>query len=251
MIKTNLTDLTPARERYKVQIKLPSSGYVFPSAFPDGMLTVYPWAPELDDWVAKRTESSAKTIIQDLLPKLCDLNGCPTDKFIISEALLVWMVSRSIKSDRKVAFNTKCPKCGESSDMTICVPEDMELIGEKLADYCGFETLHLAQANDDITFSPTTVGQSRLVITRPQEQRKHPDAVVTLAVSLRRVNNTAPDNLSEACEYVAALSPLDYEAFKTGLEKAMPGVDNNLSLSCDACGFDYKHTLNFTETFFR
>ena len=248
-IKSNLPDLSPARDRYAVEITLPSGGYVDREAFPNGLIKVYPWTSELDEWVVKRTGNTQKVIVHDLLPKLCDLNGCEPESFLISEALLVWMVSRSIRSDRKVSFSTTCPTCSTTSSLNITVPDDLERTGEKPAGYQGTDTVMLPSTKDVVRHAPITVGKSRTVVQRPD--KGYPDTVATLGSAIVDVNGGKPDSLAEACDYVNALPPADFEALKVSVESGMPGLSNILQIQCDECGHEYPHTIKFTEVFFR
>ena len=252
-IKTNLPSLSPARERFKTTIQLPSGGYVDPDSFPDGNITVFPWTVELDEWVVKRHggNASKETILHDVFPKLCDLKKCVPDRFLLSEALLIWMVSRSIRNDQKVTFGTQCPACSTKADMTVGVPSDLELTGEKAKGYVGYDEVTLDDAKDALHVTPLTVGRSRAVITRPVGPRKFGDAVCNLAASIVSVNGGKPDTLDEACDYVSALSIRDYEHLNTCTGDLNPGVSTKLNIECDACKHHYQHALQFTDTFFR
>lgn len=252
-IKTNLPNLSPARERFKTTITLPSGGYVDAESFPDGNITVYPWTVELDEWVVKRHggNASKETILHDVFPRLCDLKKCPADKFLLSEALLIWMVSRSIRNDQKVTFGTQCPACNATADMTVGVPSDLEMTGEKPKGYPGFDEITLKDAKDVLHVTPISVGRSRAVINRPVGPRKFGDSVCNLAASIVSVNGGKPDTMDEACGYVSALSMADYEALNTQVGDLNPGVSTKLNIECDACKHQYPHTLQFTDTFFR
>ena len=251
-INTRLPDLSPARDRFKTTITLPSSGYVDTKAFPNGVLTVYPWTADLDEWVIKRHGSNASknTMLHDVFPKLCDLNGCPPDKFLLSEATLVWLVSRSIRSHQKAAFQTACPECGVKTELTVTIPDDLERTGEKPADYAGYEAVTLQDSTDTVQLSPLSVGKSRAALDRPAGSI-YADSVSMLAAMIHTVNGGRPDSMSEACQYVTALSPYDHGTLSKFAQDLNPGVSTRLEIECDACKHNYQHAIQFTDSFFR
>src|ERR1039457_4761744 len=98
-ITSNLKDLSPARDRYSKKVQLLSHGTINGQFFPDGQITIRPWDFQIDDWITTRLRRGlikGRTLLFQVLPKVCDLNGCPVDKFIASEVMTVLMLSRSI-----------------------------------------------------------------------------------------------------------------------------------------------------------
>ena len=104
-IKTNLKSLTPRRQAFKKQIQLPSHGFSNPQAWPDGLLNVYPWDSEIDDYLVEVAKKSSKqTVLFDLVAKLCDLNGGLLDDFVADETNIILLVSRALVQDNTILY---------------------------------------------------------------------------------------------------------------------------------------------------
>ena len=79
-LNTNLKDRTPRRDKFARKIKLLSGGYSCPEAFPEGMITVYPWDYQIDTWLQNARRGVGmdnETVLFQLVEKVCNLNGCP------------------------------------------------------------------------------------------------------------------------------------------------------------------------------
>jgi len=255
-LKTNLTSLTPAREKFKREITLLSHGYAAPQSFPDGKITVYPWDPETDDWIVDRIRRSggSSNFMWDLCARQCDLKGCPIDRFVVGDVNTVILVSRGIMNRNVVQISPKCPMCGKQATEEIKVPDNLSKIGEKSADYPGYDTITLPDCKDAVKIRPLVVGDMKKIDGRPEDDKLIlPDRLLKILVPVVEVNDTTPDTFSELQSWYDALHPIDKQELQDKEDELYPHLDQNLSVQCDNpdCKHIFQHILTFNEKFFR
>lgn len=255
-INTKLKDLRPARERYQRTIKLLSNGLVNGDYFPDGQLVVYPWDNGVDEWLAQRVRKGAikgRNVLFSVLPRVCNLNGCPPDKFLSSEVLLVLMVSRAILRNNQVTYDFECPHCSASGEAKLSIPDNLTKIGEKFAGWPGYDDITLAECQDVARVRPITVGEELAVIDRPEAVRLKTcgDAAARVISGLISVNGGAPTNPQEAITWFNAISPADQKQLIDDFDKTQPQLDTEIKHECDECGKLFSYNLRLDEDFFR
>ena len=259
-IKTNLTNLKPARERFKKVVNLVSGGKPNQQYFPDGKLTVFPWDHNIDDWITTRVRSgsnNARTLTFDLLPRLCNLNGCPPNDFLASEVILVMLVSRSVLLNDVIKFGHACPKCGATGEDQVKIPDELSRVGEKAADWPGWDLVTLPESKDVLKIRPATVGEELRLLNRSEVDRKRvSDSIWRMVAVLISVNESADgtgkvDNAQEAVVYLEALAPSDFKYLQEAYDKLQPGISTDVHIKCDGCGTEFEHTLKLDEDFFR
>lgn len=254
-LQTKLTDLRPAREKYSRTITLLSGGAACPGAFPEGKLTVFPWDSKVDEWFATRLRRGAgrgRTIFFYLLDQLCDLNGCPRDKFIASEVMTVLMVARSILYQDAVEYSAECPECGAVERTQLKIPDELEKIGEKAPDWPGFDTITLAKSGDVVRVKLLTVGEELAILERSEEQRRRcSDSVATVAAGIVAVNDGKPDSAAEVLTWLNALPPADFEQLSVQFDKLQPQLSTAVHHQCGSCGAAFDYSLRLDVDFFR
>lgn len=250
-IKTNMTELTPRRERFKREIQLLSGGYTDRQAFPSGMITIYPWDSSIDAWFQDRAMKGRQdTIFIDLFQKLCNLNGCPVDKFVSGDVFTVLMVSRALRTQNTLSYVAKCPACGHAESEKIVVPDELEKVGEKSLDYPGYDDITLPVCKDDVRISPLLVGQERS-ISESNDQDKMPNQLARVLYSIQLVGGGEPESIDEALEWYQALDPQDLDYLETQINEHNPHLDQEIHHKCDKCGEEFSHTLALDQEFFR
>lgn len=254
-IKSNLKSRVPRRQQYKQVITLLSHGYSSPQAWPDGRLTVFPWDNAIDQWII---ENSRKLNKQDLmlgvLRNCCDLNGGNVDDFISEEVNLVLLVSRALTTDGVVSYTTTCPYCGFKKDEKSKVPEELEKVGEKTADYKGSDLIELAAVKDAVQLRPLLVRDEKLIINRKDEERKSvSDQELRTVMRVVSINDTKPETLVELVDWYRALHPADAKQLEENGRSITPHLNANLKFICDEsdCGKKFNHPLTFDQEFFR
>jgi len=255
-INTKMKDLRPSKERYAKKIRLLSGGKINGEAFPDGALTVFPWDNGVDDWIQTRLSKGAlrgRTILFSVLPRVCNLGTCPLEKFVASEVMGVLMIARSILRNDTVIFETECPQCNHKAENKIKVPEQLERIGEKKADWPGYDVILLPDCGDEVKVRPITVGEELAVIDRTETQRNQTcsDVVARIIAGIVSINESKPDNAKEAITWFQALPPIDADYLINEFDKAQPQLSNVVHVQCDECGRSFDHSLRLNEDFFR
>jgi hypothetical protein len=251
-LKTNMKDLTPSRLRLRREITLLSHGFSCPDAFPDGRIVVYPWDADVDAWAVERAGRGLKNFMWDLLAKVCDLNGCPLEKFVVGDVSTVLLVSRALARANKVMYVAKCPECGHEHQDVITVPDELERVGEKSADYPGYDVITLPDCKDVVKIRPLLIGDFMAVENRPAPARqKYPDRLCRTLIPVVSVNDTTPDSFDELAAWYEALTPADKQYFVTQQDALYPHLNTDLDWTCDACGHKFVVPLVFNDKFFR
>jgi hypothetical protein len=254
--KSKLTDLRPARQKFSKAISLLSGGMVNAEYFPEGRLTVYPWDNQVDEWIQGRLRkgnTKGRTLLFHVLPKVCDMNGCPLDKFISSEVLMVLMVSRSILRNDVVEFESECPDCQTNHVNKLKVPDQLEKIGAKNSSWPGFDLIDLPTVGDQIKTRLVTLGEELAIIERPEADRGNicSDTIARLVAGIASINDGTPDRAIDVVNWFRALCPSDQEYLLEAFDKTQPQLGVAVHLKCDACGKEFDHVLQLDNDFFR
>lgn len=250
-IKSKMTDLTPGRQKYKQRIKLISGGYAAPAAFPNGEITVYPWDSSVDRWLAERARGPES--VYDLVPQLADLNGCPLDKFVLGDVSTILLVSRAIARQNIIEVRPICPHCRKSQGMDkVNVPDELEKLGEKQADFCGWDQIVLPVCGDEVKIRPLIVGDERGIVARSENQKRDvSDILARTLAAVVSINDTTPDNLTELVQWWMALHARDQEFIASEEDRLYPHLNTDLAYTCDGCAKDFKHRMALDQEFFR
>jgi hypothetical protein len=255
-IKTKLKDLRPSRERYARLIRLLSGGKINGAQFPDGAITVYPWDNQIDDWIQNRLQKGAlrgRTLLFNVLPRVCNLNGCRLEDFVSSEVMGILMISRSILRNDQVIFETECPFCSDKRQNQLKIPDQLERVGEKKADWLGFDVITLPECQDVVKVRPVTVGEEMALIERTDAVRAQTcnDTVARIIAGLVSINDSKHDNALEAITWFKALPPSDSDFLIEEFDKTQPQLSNIVHVQCDECGRSFDHGLRLNDDFFR
>ena len=249
-LKSNLPSLTPAREKFKRDVKLLSGGFSAPDAFPDGMITVYPWDSNVDDWLMERSKGGRKDqILFDLLPKICNLNGCDIKKFVVGDINTVLLVARSIPKDNKLILNLKCPKCNHSFTETLPLPDGLEKVGEKPAGYNGVDVITLPDCKDIVEVRPLLVEDEMAIMSR-SDKKNITDRQAHLISAIKSINATTGD-VAELYAWLMAIHPKDLAFLESQIDLFTPHLGMTVNIQCPACGHEFVHTLQLDAEFFR
>jgi hypothetical protein len=252
MIKTNLSSLLPRRQTYAKAWKLISGGYVNRAAFPNGMITIYPWDTEIDDYLVNATTTGEQNVLYGVLERVCNLNGCKVGDFVFSEVITVLLIARSAGSGGVLRYMSDCPACRTKEEEQIRVPEELEPQAQKPPDYSGFDVITLPACADKVAIRPLQVDDEKGVGERPAEERKRvEDGLLRKLLPVVTINDSRPDSLEELLSWYLALPPED-SRFLTEQEEALsPQLNRRIPHKCRACGTEFFHVLNFNERFFR
>lgn len=252
-IKTNLTDLTPARERFRKEVTLLSHGYYAQDKLPDGRITIYPWDSKVDDWLLERGKTgNRETILYDAISKVCALNGLPVTSLLVSDAMTIMMVSRSMQHNFQVQYTAVCPMCRAKEEATIVVPDQLGRVGEKKADYPGFEDVLLEASKDLVSVRPLTINDEYAIVQRDPSMRKNiTDRTARVYAAVVAVNGGSPDDINEIDTWYNALPPSDVVALREAVNNAEPKLDTRIKHVCDSCGSSFVYNLDINIDFFR
>jgi len=254
-IKTNLKSLTPRRQQYKREITLLSHGYNNPTAWPDGKITIFPWDNAIDQWLIENIRKAPKQeLVYGLLRHCCDLNGGNIDDFVADEINVVLLVSRALSTDGVVVYTSSCPYCGFKKPEKIKVPEELEKVGEKTADYPGFDTITLPVVNDVVKLRPLLVRDEKLIINREDDKKKSvPDAELRTLMRVVSINESKPDTLDELVIWFRALHVKDAKFLDEKGRDLTPHLNSNIPHICDDpdCGKKFTFPVTFDQEFFR
>jgi len=255
-LKSNITDRRHRREKFKREITLISGGFAKPDAFPGGKITVYPWDSSVEAWLTdvaiKATGPDRDRILYDLMTRICNLNGCPLDDFVVGDVNTVLMVSRSIGNMNQIQYLVICPKCGHEETCKILIPDELKPVGKKSPEYPGYDTVILDDCKDAVDIRPLRIKDELAITGRPPEQKQqisnHTAHVIGPVIS---VNKTQPDSILELLEWFNSLSPHDAKQLEEAIDAHTPHLSQDLIQKCDECGTVWKHRLLLDQDFFR
>jgi hypothetical protein len=254
-IKTNLKSMAPRRQQYKREITLLSHGYNNPTAWPDGKLTVFPWDSAIDQWLIDNVRKLSKPeLVYGLLRHCCDLNSGNIDDFVTDEINVVLLVSRALSTDGVVVYTSQCPFCGFKKQEQIKVPDELEKLGEKSADYPGFDLIKLPVVEDAVKIRPLLVRDEKLILTREEEKKKVvPDGELRTIMRVVSINDTKAETLDELVTWFRALHAKDAKFLEDEGRRLTPHLNTNIPHVCDEpdCGKKFTYPLNFDQDFFR
>lgn len=255
-IKTNLKSLTPRRQAFKKAIVLPSHGFSSPQAWPNGQITVYPWDSTVDDFLleASRKSSAKQNVLFDLVALLCDLNGGKLDDFVADETNIILLVSRALAQDNTILYTSVCPFCNAKEQEKVKVPDELEKVSEKQADYPGFDVITLPDCKDVIKVRPLLIADERAILERSGAERaKISDNTLRTLMRVVTINDSKPDTLAELKEWFDALPPKDARYLEEQARELSPHLNTLIPHVCanPTCAREFKHNLTFDQDFFR
>ncbi len=254
-IKTNLKSLTPRRQQYKREIQLLSHGYNDPVAWPDGKITVFPWDDATDRWmIANVRKLNKQELVYGLLQICCDLNGGKVDNFVADEINVVLTVSRALTTDGVIVYSATCPHCGAKKQEEIKVPDQLEKIGEKTADYCGYDEITLPVVKDVVKIRPLLVKDEQTIVSRKDADKKVlPDAELRTLMRIVSIGDGKPETLDELVQWFRALHAKDSRFLEDEGRRITPQLNTNIPHICDEpdCGRQFVQPLTIDQEFFR
>lgn len=252
---SKMANLTPCRLQLQEKIALLSGGYVKPDAFPNGEITVYPWDSTTDDWLAERMRKGDKnTVLFDMCERLCNLNGCPLDSFLVGDVYTVIFVSRAMRYGGEVEFEYTCPNpaCGYTARDTLKIPQQLGRVGEKSAAYPGYDTITLPICGDVVQIRPLQVKDEKLILGRDElSAQLMTERVMRILMPVVSINEGKPDAWEDIVRWYHALHPSDAETLDTKEKENSPHLDTDIPYLCDRCQRKFKHSLDFSTEFFR
>lgn len=251
--QSKLKDLRPRKVQFQKRIKLLSHGFAKPDSFPNGEITVYPWDTEVDDWLFERMKKGDQHMVMyDMAAKVCDLNGCPLDTFVVGDVNTVLLVSRSLRYNSVIEYEAECPHCSFKSVEAIKVPEELGRIGEKTADYPGFDEIILKDCQDVIRIRPLRVRDERNIADRDETSRAlMTDHVMRILTGIVAINEGEPSAWEEVLHWWNAISPRDCAFLEAEQKRLSPLLDSDIPHVCDRCRKKFTHTIEFGKDFFR
>jgi len=252
-IVTNLKSLTPRREVYKREITLVSSGFYNQKAFPGGKITVYPWDSAVDDWFQTRLRQPKREYaLWEVIEKVANLNGASYKEMPVGDIMTVLMVSRSIRNDCVIEYTSVCPNCQHKMVDKIAIPAELSKIGEKKADYPGYDEIILPDSKDVVRLRVLNVQDEMVIAERKEEDKKAmPDTEALILAPVLAVGGGKPESITEITTWYRALSPKDATELSKQRAMIMPQLDSDIKILCDGCQQEYKHTLDLQRDFFR
>lgn len=253
-IRTNLQPGTKSRrDTYKKSVRLISGGFSCRAAWPDGMITVYPWDHTIDEYLyeaGRKTDSSSA--VYGLLERCCDLNGAKIGDVVASEVTSLLLTSRALGVGGRVRYETVCPHCKHKDMESILIPEELGVVGQKELDYAGFDSITLPECGDVVTIRPLLVKDERLIEERPREEKESvSDTMLRLLASIVTVGGGAPENIREALDWYEKIPPGDARYLDQKRIELAPRLDSKILHGCDRCRREFAQTLTFDMQFFR
>lgn len=251
-INTNIKDLRPRKLVYKKEFPLISGGFSMRSTFPDGIVTVYPWDTETDQYLIEEAgKGGEEKVVLGLLKRLVEFKGAPIDRFIFSEINSVLLVARALQYGGNVSYTSICPFCKNKATESLNIPFDLEPLGMKPQDYPGYDDVTLPVSGDVVRIRPLEVQDYLAIENRPEVQKVIPDSVMHNLVPILSVGGGKPETVDEILQWYNALSPEDARYLADKELELTPRLNNQIEHTCDRCSHPFTHALQFNQKFFR
>jgi len=236
-LKTNITNLKPARQVYKQEITLLSKGYYNKQAFPEGKITVYPWDTDIEEWFLKRLRKPNKNrALWELSAKLAELNGCPYEDLTVGDVNTILLVARSIQRKNVVQFTSICPRCDHPDNETLKIPDELVKVAEKEANYPGYDEIVLPESKDIVRLRPLQIKDEILITDRsPKNKAELSDELAHQLIPIVSIGGGQPDNIQELVTWWHALHPLDKKYYETQQNELWPHLETSVRLRCSEC----------------
>lgn len=256
MINSKMTDLRPRAVKYSRQVRLVSGGYTNRAAFPNGMITVYPWDSEVDNWLVeeanKTTPTEEATVLYRAVERLCNLNGCPLEDFPVGDVFTVLLVARSIQHECTIQYQPVCPHCRFEHLTKLKVPDDLEQLGRKADDYAGTDKITLPVCGDVVTLRPLVVGDMFKILGRDETARTAISNSLAQTLShIVSINDSTADTAKELMTWYYALPPKDCAFLVEQEGELTPQLNMVQYHECDRCKKKFEHELQIDRNFFR
>lgn len=247
--------MTPASQRFKQDITLPSGGYSDTTTFPGGKLTVYPWDMGTSEWMAAAPKANELSFMAQLVARLTHLSVDKVKNMVSSELPLVAMVARALTFDNSsISYYATCPHCRTvQPKTTLQIPAQLEKVGEKPQGYTGDSTV-LPVSQDSVVIRPITVNEEEGARNRPDKfQKLLGNVEATALAAVRSIGGGTPDTQDELVRWYRALAPADAEFLITEVARFNPGVNNSVKHACEntTCAREFTYELNLATDFFR
>lgn len=265
-IKTNLDKLESA---YTREYKLPSCGLPYRDRFPDFPETVVisPYSYQTEAILSTNLAYTSKlatiagAVVQNFPPEFDPMD------LLTGDLIVIVAVARGLTYGETLKYAALCPKCGHREFITVKVPEELTH-----HTWAGFKSMQevlqkaqilLPKCKDKLAFRFLSIREEQQLletvsVTKKQvsesAQTKNAVAneeVMKIAHRLISVNQGAPDNVTEAANYVARIRGVDMVHLNKTLDELEPGINLTHLVGCEKCSHQYEATAPVMTHFFR
>jgi len=255
-IKTNVDLTQSSRDRLKRVETLLSRGYYNQTAFPDGKITIYPWDSTVDEWVRRnaRKIQSPKRFMFEVVKKLADFNGCVFDEMLVGDIGTILLLARAVRHDNVIAYSPICPHCQtENAEELVRVPDELERVGEKSANYLGFDIITLPKSQDIVKIRPLRVADENILETLPDDVKKAAtEELCRILAHIVDIGGGTAQSFGDLLTWYNALHPVDQVFFEKAAEMMSPHLNAEMKHKCDKCDKSFTQTLPLEDKdFFR
>jgi len=259
------------RERLVRQYQLPSCGWLYDGAIPDGIVTMSALRGEDEEIIGGAGEgAAAMPVLREVLERLVPLPSRPDGKPIRHKHLLFsdWLALLfnffAFSYGSQMSFRAKCPLCKQTppepvskdiSDIPCTVYEEEP--GFSRATFREpFKTRPLPPYDDVIDFRLLRVEDqlaAESYYRQAQQVGKTGDVVRTFATARHIVGvNGEPVTSFEAIDYVRnAATGATLATLRSEISEREPGYFMAVPLTCPLCGGSYDVRLPEDGSFFR
>ena len=192
------------------------------------------------------------------------------------DMMVILSLSRALTYGENYTFDSSCPECSHSEHHTIKVPEELPVKTWKShADAAALDlacTIKLPHCKDMVKVRPLTVadeialmegikkiGDSGAMVIKggastealsnlPDDIKDH---VYRIARHIVSVNNTTPDDLADAINYVIRIEGVDKVNLEDFIVSSSCGIEYQWGVICDKCNHKYRTVVPIGSYFFR
>jgi len=275
-----------AKQHVWKQVQLPSRGYYYEGAVPDGNVLIRKFTVEEEQVLQSQGISGLDRmarIVRQCSAHVVEGEKLNHNELLLTDRMAILIYQRILTFGPNYTFGFRCPACGAQSkakvnlvkDFDEITPDDLKVrLAEKYPEqYESVEDVDLSEpfevTLEDVgegteDHRPITVklrllrGKDELeVFKRSKRQRMRslddadPSYSIRIAQQIVEKEGVAPDSLNVTEMFVRSLTATDSSRIRITTDEREPGLDTAVATHCGSCGYEAQTALQFDLEFFR
>lgn len=261
-IKTNLDNAAIAYPEYETG--LPSGGWPYRGKekdFPEKVI-VLPYSWETQGILTTNLSGMDKLrrIVEKVIKGLPD--GFKPDDLLVSDQYYILAIARSLTYGEDYNFQADCDRCGHKEKIKVKVPDQLPIKSwdfKTQTEFNKYLTVQLPICKDSVMLKFPTIEDDIEVakINKLNRAAKKADdddekaLINRIAVHIKTVNNSTPDNFREVTDYVGRIKGADMAFLQDQIDEKACGIVYAWDVVCDKCSNQYEVRIPIQSHFFR
>ena len=246
-----------------VSVKLPSRGVPYPEGTPpaSGKINLSPMT--MIDEAVFAEDGVTLTEAIDRVLRRCVQEKLDINTLLVSDKFFLFMMLRAITYGEDYEFGWTCAQlgCGFDNKSTVKIPNDFKM--KQLADTDKEPFIvTLPDSQKEISFrllrgvdEPAVEAYRKKIKAQQSDTMKVQDTTPLFRVCRHIIavdgNPVKEASDQQVMKFFASLSAKDRQFFQAKIALYTPGIDTELKVTCDKCGYVHRMEMPFSANFFR